>query len=634
MRHKKIALFVSHIYGEYQKNLSQGVIDRALEYGYRTEVYATNDGENLGSFSATEDSVLSLPSYNDLEGIIFASGTYAKKELRERIRNRLSALRDIPVIELGESEYTFPHIYLENNATAGILTEHMITVHGAARLCFLGDQKTKEISLKRQAAFEDALLRNNIRISENDIYIIPSDPISEDFDDALKHFTVGGKELPDAIICYNDEYALAIWRAALAAGYNIPTDFAITGCDCLESGQNMDPPLTTVSFPIYKLGTAAVDSLVDLIKGREFTPQTVFAEPVYGGSCGCSYRKKKHTHVYPHDLEQRIASLESSILISARMSSAFSHAVEMDDGLEYIANFASQIDKCTGFYLCLTEGWDALSGRTRQLTEGSSEPAPEGSLMELALAIQNGKRLPVCTFPSGTLLPDYLTDDGDTARIVSPIYAHKSSYGYIVMTFDDNHIQYPFQLIQWLVNISQLLYNLRNRKNTEALSERLEEIYMKDSLTGLYNKNGFDYYSGAFLSSLRKNDVISALFIDMNGLKQINDTYGHSEGDFALQVISQAIRQALSPSDLAARIGGDEFNILINGDSEDAELFIDRLHKYLSNYNKLSTKLYDISAGSGYASGMCRNKNDMEDLFKLADQAMYKNKNKKAGREQ
>ena len=66
MAGKKIALFISHIYGEYQRNLSQGIIDKALEYGYQTEIYTTNDGEDLGGLTDTEKCLLELPVYSGL----------------------------------------------------------------------------------------------------------------------------------------------------------------------------------------------------------------------------------------------------------------------------------------------------------------------------------------------------------------------------------------------------------------------------------------------------------------------------------------------------------------------------------------------------------------------------------------
>jgi diguanylate cyclase (GGDEF)-like protein len=623
MRHKKIALFISHIYGEYQHNLSQGIIDRALEYGYQTQVIATNDGENLGTFSSTEESVLQLPVYRNLDGIIFASGTYANPELREQLREKIASLGQVPVLEVADTGYSFPRISLENNITAGTLAEHMITVHGASRICYLGDVDAPDISRLRSEAVRRVLQEHGLTPGEQDFPEVHLYDDEETYRAVLRDLTDGGASFPDAVICYNDAMALALWQAAEEEGYRIPEDFALTGCDNSEAGQNHMPPLTTVSYPIYELGSASVDSLLTLIKGKSYHQATVFAEAIYGGSCGCSYRRDKNPHPYSDALEHRIVDLERSILTSARMSSAFSHAVELEDGLEYIADFAAQIRDCTGFFLCLTEDWDRLSGRTRQLTEGTSEPAPSSDRIELLLAMKDGKRLPQCTFQNDSLLPDFLADEGEFARIVSPIYHHKDTYGYIVMTFRDNRLTYPFWLIQWLVNISQLLYNLRNRKKTEALSERLEEIYMTDPLTGLLNKNGFAYHRSSFLEKLPEDAKVCAIFLDMNKLKAINDTYGHAEGDFAIQILGQAIRQSCNETELTGRIGGDEFNILLCGDEEAAESILKKIRRYLGHYNSLGDKPYQVSASAGFACAVCRESEDLEELFQEADRKMY-----------
>ena len=104
---KKIALFISHIYGEYQRNLTQGIIDKALEYGYQTEVYTTNDGEELGGLSKTEECIFSLPVYSNLSGVIFASGTYSSNQFREKITKTLEDSK-IPVIEINDTHPVFP----------------------------------------------------------------------------------------------------------------------------------------------------------------------------------------------------------------------------------------------------------------------------------------------------------------------------------------------------------------------------------------------------------------------------------------------------------------------------------------------------------------------------------------------
>ena len=94
---KKIALFISHVYGEYQSNLSQGVIQQAMDYGYCTEVYATNDGENLGDYGIGEESILKIPNFEDFDGVVFASDTYLDPAMKENVCALLQKHPNCPV---------------------------------------------------------------------------------------------------------------------------------------------------------------------------------------------------------------------------------------------------------------------------------------------------------------------------------------------------------------------------------------------------------------------------------------------------------------------------------------------------------------------------------------------------------
>ena len=86
---KKIGVFISHIMGFYQKNVCQGIIDKALEYGYTAEIFASMDGENLGDYSLGEESILTLPNFDDLSGVMFASETYPNEQLKDQIYSLL-----------------------------------------------------------------------------------------------------------------------------------------------------------------------------------------------------------------------------------------------------------------------------------------------------------------------------------------------------------------------------------------------------------------------------------------------------------------------------------------------------------------------------------------------------------------
>jgi len=594
MFNKKIALFISHIYGEYQRNLSQGIIDKALEYGYQTEVYTTNDGEELGGLSITEECILRLPVYSDLSGIIYASGTYSSREFRDKITKTLADSK-IPVIEVNDTDPVFPNVTMDNSTMIATITEHFINMHDAKRICYLGCKHEAAISNLRQDIYRKTLIKNNIEYSDADVYIC--DETKEDYDTALDYFCTS-KHKPDAVICYNDRLAYELIIAAENKGYKIPEDFGVSGCDNSDAGQNMIPSLTTISYPVYELGQIAVDNLNSLIKGRNITSTTsAFARVIYGGTCGCSYRSDKRVHMYSHALLGQIADLEKSIIMSSKMSSAFGQIDDIEEGLDIIAEYASQIENCTGFYLALSSNWNNLSERIRTLTDSHLDYAGSDNVSDdsltMYLAVQNGKRLPGCTFKSNTLLPDYLMSDNENARVVSPVYNHGESYGYIVMTFDNNRIKYPFKLIQWLVNISQLLYNLRNKKRLDAMTTHLEEIYMRDELTGFYNKVGYEYYKGKALEKDTNCEYVE-LIINLENLRDINEAYGHDEGDFAIQILGQAINQSVDENMTVGRISGAEFDVIIKKDI--ADNVKKKINSYLDNYARLSSKEYKILA--------------------------------------
>ncbi len=631
MFHKKIALFISHIYGDYQRELSQGVADKALEYGYQTEVYTTNDGETLGGLTETEKCVLRLPVYENLSGIVFASGTYSSREFRNSICSALQG-SGLPVIEVNDTDPVFPAVSMDNNTMFRDLVLHFITEHGAKRLCYLGCKNETVISEIRFQVIRDTLKEKKLPFGEGDYYQCDETP--EDYVSALQHLTDNGKNFPDAILCYNDRLAYALSVAAEDLGYRIPEDFGISGCDNSDAGQNMIPTLTTISYPVYELGQLAVDDLLSLIKGREPAETQVCAKALYGGSCGCSCGADRKNHLYAHTLVSRIADLERSIILTAQMASDFDTIDDIDDSLDIIAESAEKIRDCTGFYMAVSSRWNNLSGRILTLTaaaDSAEETGEDDDTMTMYLAIQNGMRLPGCTFKKGELLPDFLMSDKENVRVVSPIYHHGSSYGYVVMTFENDRIRYPFQLIQYLVNLSQLLNNLRNKKRSEAMATHLEEIYMRDSLTGLYNKAGFEYYRDKLVESLAYGTELAVLFVDMNGLKQINDSFGHDAGDFSIQVLGQAISRALTEGEMAGRVGGDEFLIITPGGADRAGEIEKKIQSYLENYRKLNPGEYTISASIGSACATASPTFVFADLVKEADAQMYDQKKKNRG---
>ena len=434
--------------------------------------------------------------------------------------------------------------------------------------------------------------------------------------------------------------ALLFTVIAIRKGYRIPEDIALVGCDALPEGQNMTAPLTTVSFPTYQLGAESVKQLFKLMHNTPIPECTnVFAEPVLGGSCGCRTTSHSNYILYGHQLLNRIQNLEGSIYTSMRMSAALSHVTDIDEGMDLLSEYVKLIPGCTQFYLCLYSDWDSLSGHILELTDAEDEDAGDKNTILLKLAIRDGKRLPECSFPKRTLLPEFINKDSSAAYIVSPLFFENREFGYIAMAYEHNQISYHFQLVHWIMNVTQLLQNLCEIKVSRLMQTKLESIYMRDSLTGLYNRHGYEKRLPHLLYSLNDGDLLTAFLFDMDCLKVINDQFGHTEGDFALQVIGKAITNAFSDDAISTRFGGDEFYVLCSCDDDEANEFIVRVNKYLRNYNQLSSKPYLLSVSAGYASVSYHEDLTfpaIEDLINQADEKMYsikKNKVKKIIRE-
>lgn len=623
---KKIGVFISHIFGFYQRNVCQGIIDKALEYGYTAEIFTSLDGENLGTYGIGEKSILRLPNFDSFDGIIFASDTYISEDLKGKILDKLKSL-SCPIVEISVTNNHFPAVSLENSSTAGELTEHLLTVHQASRICYLGCIEEPFFSDKREDAYEEALQKHNKRPGAQDIY--HSHYSTDSVREALSFFCKEG--IPNAVVCYNDRLALMFMAEVLANGYQVPEDIAITGCDDTPEGHNAYPMLTTVSFPVYELGITAVENLLAKIRGTELPFVThLTAKPIFHNSCGCKSVENSNSVFFMQELSARIASLENSILGSMNMSAALQHITDIDEGMDLLEEYVRKIENCKEFYLCLYADWDSVSNHILELTE-TREALSDTDTIQLKLALKNGKRLPECSYRKKNLLPEYIYESSDCAYIYIPLFFEEKEFGYIALAYEDNRIDYHFRLVQWQSNINRMLQSLCDAKRTGLLVNRLEDIYMKDSLTGLYNKHGYAHYEEQLLSrAITEKLPLTAFMIDMDGLKAINDTYGHNEGDFAIQVLGHALESATGEGDLCARFSGDEFYLLTVGKKEDeAEALVDNIKAYLENYNKLSSKEYRVFCSCGFARvlpGSDFTSENIRELFSEADQKMYAEK--------
>lgn len=627
---KKIGVFVSHIVGEYQRDICQGIIDQASEYGYCVEIFSSTDEEIPGNYRIGEESILRIPNYDNFCGIIFISNTYITRDLPKLISKTLQTKCSCPILEITHQRGQYPAIALDNDTVTGQITEHLIGTHGFKHICYLGNTQETFFSDNRRNLYRQVMDRHGLPVTAQQIYECSYD--SRDLEAAADFFTADGK--PEAIVCYNDRMALGMIRALLDRGYRVPEDIAVTGADMLEEGQSIDPPLTTVTFPTKEMGVRAMELLLSAIHGEELPPMTyVTSHPHIGGSCGCAARHHKNPFFFQHEMGLKVGEYEATITNNIHMAASLLVSVDINDGIELLENYVSQIPGCSELYLCLYSDWDSVSSHIRTITFSEDDTADQDIIL-LKFSYKNGRRMHECSFTKQNPLPDYLFDGETSCYIFYPLYFSEKAYGYIAIAYEDNRIICEVDFLSWIMDINSMLRNIAENKRTGLLVNRLEEIYMHDEMTGLYNRHGYKMMSEQLIERLQDTGTsVSSFVLDLDGLKYINDTYGHSEGDFAICVLGQALKNAVREEDICARLGGDEFYLLTSGyTEEEVSLLVYKINRYLDNYNKLHTKEYHISASIGVATATIRSDFDLKKLTEQADRAMYEQKRSKPDR--
>jgi diguanylate cyclase (GGDEF)-like protein/PAS domain S-box-containing protein len=165
----------------------------------------------------------------------------------------------------------------------------------------------------------------------------------------------------------------------------------------------------------------------------------------------------------------------------------------------------------------------------------------------------------------------------------------------------------------------------------KKMQEQLRELSLTDQLTCVYNRRGlFTLVDPILKQANRQKKGILMLYADVDNLKEINDTFGHKEGDAALIETANILKTNYRESDITARIGGDEFVVIPVGTAgEDIEKIVDRLEKSLEIYNSKRKHDYRLSLSTGVTYYDPENPCSIEELLIQADELMYKHKKKK-----
>ncbi|MDD6811208.1 MAG: GGDEF domain-containing protein [Lachnospiraceae bacterium] len=634
-----IAVLLGGVGFDSQKRTIQGILDNALPKGDNVYIF-TCDGWNYESrfkYEEGEYNIYQLPDFTQYEGVIINADTIHDLKVGKDLANRIQQA-GVPCVSLNQKWESSVCVKLENETGIGMIVEHLVKEHGAKTIYFVSGPVDNNDAGQRLAAFKDALHQLGLECQEENI--LYGDYTYRSGIEAAKKYLQSGRPMPDAIMAANDEMAIGLILGLEDAGYRVPEDILVTGYDNSSVAQLNHPRLTTVRRGEYTAGEVAYKKLKKMIcKERDITDEIVYGKAIFSQSCGCD-KKQNYTHAELQKMYvKKSVDMDEHLRLLKSSAAEFTGLETFDDFMECSKRYIRQINP-EYFYLCMCGSIENYYAELDRMAEGK-ERGRDASVykddIRIPLAYEKGKFNSYGEFHKKELLPSECKKGkkGDF-YIVMPMHHQEYCFGYCVVGNYERALKDTF-FFHFILNLENALETVRKQDTMKAVLVRMSHIWMYDELTEIYNRAGFRKYAVNFIEDAVKRKIpVGVLFVDIDGLKKVNDTYGHEEGDNYIKSIAQILEQNCCNGELLTRYGGDEFVILFSGYlNADIKEYIDKLQADIRNSNLLSGKEYQMDVSIGYYLETDADNINLEKIIEIADENMYAAKKaKKASREQ
>lgn len=577
------------------------------------ENYASKHADKIGC------GIFKLIDYGNIDGVIISQRVmyshHSETEIVEQCEKH-----NIPVVSLNFPDKKIPSVCFDDNYSFEKMVDHLIEKHGCKKLRLMAGPKDNGYSITRENAFKASLEKHGLEfnpkeIMYGDFWRIPALQ-------RMDEFFASGAELPDAFVCANDAMSIAVCEKLFEKGLRIPEDVIVTGFDGLELADYHIPKISTVRCDNEYAGREAVKIMASLFAGEKVEQLRVLEpEMQFRESCGCQKVDILNANNYAYLSERDIGHQKYLNYIQQEIAT-FSASLNSLYELKKI--FLKKMPFSNTAWIMLNHKFMNMEKDFKFL-----QRKPFDDYMDTFLCIQEGNVLDFPLIRRQQYLPNLQEsfDKGYTNIIFMPFIFGEEFLGYLAVPFEDDSLELS-RYERFAQNLSQSLASVKTR-------EKLEYLLVRDQLTGVFNRRGFYSQIERFVFLKLKNKKKWNLIIysvDMDFLKEINDTYGHNDGDFAIKVLADAISISAGKNSVTARFGGDEFvcAAIESGDCEQAIIkYKEKFQKYLDDVNAASGKPYKVSASIGAQSALITEDLSIENIIAKADKLMYTEKSGK-----
>ncbi len=635
---KNIAVFAYNFAVEYTASVLKGIY-RFFEGRDDVRVFYTQTklpNIEAGFFEYQYWAAAEFLKSNSIDEIILVANSYFYYMPAEKFLNVIKPFCEKKIISIGYDLLDKNTYYTDTDCHASFseIVKHMKEVHGCKRFAFFSANPIGSTeALLRYEAFKNALKENDLEFDEKrvfDGYFTSSSANAE-----LKKRIKSRDDIDfDVLICANDLMAVGCVDFFIAMGVSIPDELKITGFDNTSHASLCNPSLTTIDPAIEQQGYDAAALSLRLLNGDSSDRRVLTSLKIkYRRSCGCN------------------PSMEGGNMDTYRNLLAYYDDISNIDFLFDFVRGTSSFEEIASSLVSI--GY--MFGFSTVTACMYDEPVPFAR--EDSIVVQNSVQLAMhLNFdtkeiiipedaevfdPHDHLIPLDLqkTDFSKGGQyILQPIFLGQRQYGYAVYRLRRPAFAVNGIVLKILNNAIAQGFDysrtVRRAKNLDTVNQSLtsHNIDLKirsstDELTGLLNRRGF-LTNAQKIVTLATEIGLKGLvcFADLDGLKKINDNYGHDYGDIAIKLQAKVLKEAFRKTDVVGRLSGDEFGIVaVDVDASFVETLRSEIEELDAKYTKENNLPFELSVSLG-AVPFDESITDLAELLKRADADLYTQK--------
>ena len=623
MARKRIAVLVASIDREYQQDFASGLVSAGVQNDVDICIFNSQGHMNVAistSSEVGESMIYDLPDLDEFDGVISMLATMGNDVAYHKVAEVLEPLKQKgkPHISIDVPQEGAVCIRFDDAVSVGELTEHLINEHGARRIAFVSGPLNSNVSIARLEACREALRRHGLELDNR--LIFDGEWTRVGGRRAAEAILDAGGELPDAVICANDDMALSVIECFNEHGIRVPRDVAVIGFDALREAVMRG--LTTICRPVDRSARKAIEVLCRWIAGEVPETDSIILPtiPIYGESCGCA-QNFEHMNDKLRALGTERWNMETILTRVSMFSGTLAGVGDEQEAAEKIREFVASWD-IREMYLCVDPAI------CREAASGSADRAyPEEML--LLYGIRNGKEYKPVLFDRRDLVPALQEMRKNTACLVfCPLYYRNRNFGYVVM---DHGSGTGAALYSVLMLLNGALISLFLQTNIKNYASTIANMAVHDIMTGMLNRRGYMEQAPAMMEQARREQKVFAIIsMDMDNMKRINDTYGHLKGDEAICRMGKAIEFLQAEGMTPVHISGDEFQAFgITDSTEHAKKLIPMIRAAMERQNRQDPWICDLSASLGVYAAIPAEDDGIDEYMTRADREMYADKTRR-----